>query len=108
MLAGILIRFGMDLFTAMQSQLFLVALMFAAFVFGRLFTPRYAVALAFAVGIAAAGALHLMHMDSVTCTMAKPVLMITSYSFATLVGVGLPLFILTMASPHAPGMAWLQ
>src|SRR3546814_1522989 len=66
MLAGILIRFGMDLFTAMQSQLFLVALMFAAFLFGRLFTPRYAVALAFAVGIAAAGALHLLHMDSVT------------------------------------------
>src|SRR3546814_10437477 len=102
MLAGILIRFGMDLFTAMQSQLFLVALMFAAFLFGRLFTPRYAVALAFAVGIAAAGALHLLHMDSVTWSMAKPVLMTPSFSFATLVGVGLPLFIVTMRSEEHP------
>src|SRR3546814_6874919 len=82
--------------------------MFAAFLFGRLFTPRYAVALAFAVGIAAAGALHLLHMDSVTWNMAKPVLIVPSFSFATLVGVGLPLFIVTMASQNVPGLAVLR
>src|SRR3546814_6182496 len=47
-------------------------------------------------------------MDSVTWSMAKPVLMIPSFSFATLVGVGLPLFIVTMASQNVPGLAVLR
>jgi len=108
MLAGILVSFGMDLFTAMQSQLLLVGLMFAVFLFGRMYTPRYAVALAFAVGIAAAGSMHLLHMESVTWSMARPVLTAPSFSFATLLGVGLPLFIVTMASQNVPGLAVLR
>jgi benzoate membrane transport protein len=108
MLAGILIRFGMDLFTAMQSQLLLAALMFAVFMLGRLFLPRYAVALAFATGIAVAAALHLLHMESVTWGMARPAFTWPSFSFGSVLGVGIPLFIVTMASQNVPGLAVLR
>src|SRR5690606_23085640 len=46
MLAGILIRFGMDLFTAMQTQAMMVLLMFITFTIGRAWLPRYTVPLA--------------------------------------------------------------
>jgi benzoate membrane transport protein len=64
MLAGILLRFGMDLFAAMQTQLALVLLMFVAFLAGRLWLPRYTVPLALAVGIAGAAAMNLQCRNS--------------------------------------------
>src|SRR5690606_18096630 len=75
MLAGILIRFGMDLFVAMQTQWLLVGLMFMTFMAGRFWMPRYTVPLALAVGIACAGALELLRLDSLSWTPARPLFM---------------------------------
>ena len=52
MLAGVLLRFGMDTFVAMRTQLGLALAMFAAYLVGRRLWPRYAV-----VGVLAVGAL---------------------------------------------------
>jgi benzoate membrane transport protein len=108
MLAGILVRFGLDLFVAMQSQRVLVGLMFIVFVMARLYIPRFAVPLAFATGIATASLLHLLHWESFSWALAKPVVVAPEFSLATLLGVGLPLFIVTMASQNVPGLAVLR
>ena len=52
MLAGVLLRFGMDTFVAMKTQLGLALAMFVAYLVGRRLWPRYAV-----VGVLAVGAL---------------------------------------------------
>jgi benzoate membrane transport protein len=99
MLAGILLRFGMDLFAAMQTQLALVLLMFVAFLAGRLWLPRYTVPLALAVGIAGAAAMNLLHLEKLTWSPALPVFTMP---------VGIPLFIVTMTSQNIPGLAVLR
>jgi benzoate membrane transport protein len=43
MLAGVLLRFGLDAFLAMQSQFVLVFPMFCAYLLGRRLLPRYAI-----------------------------------------------------------------
>ena len=59
MLAGVLLRFGLDAFGAMKSQFALVFAMFATYLVGRRVWPRFAVPVAFAVGASIAGALGL-------------------------------------------------
>ena len=108
MLAGILIRFGMDLFTAMQSQWVLVGLMFGTFLLARLWLPRYTVPLALGVGVICAGFLGLLHLEVLDWTPAAPVLMAPEFSISALLGVGIPLFIVTMTSQNVPGLAVLR
>lgn len=108
MLAGILIRFGMDLFLAMQTQWVMVGLMFLTFVLGRIWLPRYTIPLALAVGVICAGALGLLHLDALSWTPARPLLMAPEFSPSALIGVGIPLFIVTMTSQNVPGLAVLR
>ncbi len=108
MLAGILIRFGMDLFVAMQTQWLMVGLMFLTFVLGRIWLPRYTVPLALAVGIACAGAMGLLRLDALNWAPARPLLMMPTFSVSALIGVGIPLFIVTMTSQNVPGLAVLR
>lgn len=108
MLAGILIRFGMDLFTSMQTQWLLVGLMFTTFLLGRIWLPRYTVPLALAAGVACAGAQGLLHLDVLDWTPASPLLMMPEFSISALIGVGIPLFIVTMTSQNVPGLAVLR
>ncbi|GAB2903670.1 benzoate/H(+) symporter BenE family transporter [Paralcaligenes sp. KSB-10] len=108
MLAGILIRFGMNLFTAMQTQLVLVGLMFLTFLLARQWLPRYTVPLALAVGIAWAAVQNLLQLDALNWAPASPVFMMPSFSVSSLIGVGIPLFIVTMTSQNVPGLAVLR
>ncbi|PLC49133.1 hypothetical protein CR159_13995 [Pollutimonas subterranea] len=108
MLAGILVRFGMDLFTSMQAQLLLVAIMFLVFWLGRLALPRYSVPLALLAGVVYAGAQGLLHLELLDWTPAKPMLIMPEFSLSALIGVGIPLFIVTMTSQNIPGLAVLR
>jgi benzoate membrane transport protein len=108
MLAGVLLRFGLDVFVAMQAQLPLVLTMFVVYLAGRRALPRYAVVLALAAGIALAAAQGLLRFDDVRLELAQPVFTAPAFSMAALVGVALPLFIVTMASQNVPGVAVLR
>lgn len=108
MLAGILVRFGMDVFSAMESQWAMVMLMFISFVLARIWLPRYAVPLALVLGILWAGIDGTLHMEALDWTPAKPVFMMPDFSWSSLIGVALPLFIVTMTSQNVPGLAVLR
>lgn len=108
MLAGILVRFGMDAFGSMQTQPVLVMAMFLTWLFARLLTPRYTVPLALAAGVLCAGTLGLLQPETLDWTPAKPVLMMPEFSWSATVGVALPLFIVSMTSQNVPGLAVLR
>ena len=108
LLAGVLARFGMALFTSLAGELLLVGLMFAVYFAGRRWLPRYAVPLAFLVGLLFAAGGGMIHAEAVSLTLALPVWTAPTFSLTTLIGVGLPLFIVTMASQNVPGLAVLR
>lgn len=108
MLAGVLLRFGLDAFVSMQTQFLLVGAMFAAFLVARVRLPRYAVPLALAVGLVVAWAQGLFAPLVVEAALTRPQFVMPQFSVAAAVGVALPLFIVTMASQNVPGVATLR
>jgi len=108
MLAGVLLRFGLDVFVSVNTQPLLVLLMFATYLVGRRWLPRYAVIATLLVGVAVASGKGLMHMEQVQLQMALPVFTMPTLSWAALFGIALPLFIVTMASQNVPGVAVLK
>ncbi len=108
MLAGVLLRFGIEAFAAMKTQLGMVLTMFAVYLLARRLWPRYAVILTLLVGIAFAAALGLLHVDGLSLQLAKPIFTTPTFSLAAIVGIALPLFIVTMASQNVPGVAVIR
>ncbi len=108
MLAGILVRFGMEAFGSMQTQPVLVVSMFAVWLVARLVVPRYTVPLALLAGIMVAGLLGLLHLDTLNWTPARPVFMAPEFSWSAFVGVSIPLFVVSITSQNVPGLAVLR
>jgi benzoate membrane transport protein len=108
MLAGVLLRFGLDAFGAMKSQFTLVFAMFASYLVGRRVWPRFAVPVALAVGASMAGALGLFGALAWPTGLTRPEFVAPELSWAAAIGVALPLLVVTMASQNVPGVATLH
>lgn len=108
MLAGVLLRFGLDVFIVLPTQGVLVGLMVVCYLLGRRFFPLYAVPITFALGLLIASTQGLLVFESISVQIAKPVLMMPTFVLSSLIGVGIPLFIVSMASQNVPGLAVLR
>lgn len=108
MLAGVLLRFGLDVFVAMKTQFALAFAMFCAYLMARRLLPRYAVIIALALGLVITGTQGLLHLGEVRLELAQPVFTMPQFSVSALIGVALPLFIVTMASQNMPGVAVIR
>lgn len=108
MLAGVLLRFGLGVFTSLHSRLVLVALMLMIYVAGRRFNSRYTIPLTFLGGLVWAALNGMIQFETVVWTLARPVFTTPTFTLSTAIGVGVPLFIVTMASQNVPGIAVLR
>lgn len=108
MLAGILLRFGLDAFTSLSSHFALVSTMCLVYLLAKRLLARYAIVLALAAGLLVAGAQGDIALHGQTLTVATPTFVMPHFTLATVLGVGVPFFIVTMASQNAPGIATLK
>jgi benzoate membrane transport protein len=108
MLAGVLLRFGLDAFVALESQFGLALAMIATYVVLRRWQPRYAVVATLALGIAIAAARGLLDWQAVRLEIAQPVWVAPAFTLNALVSVAIPLFLVTMASQNVPGVAVMR
>jgi benzoate membrane transport protein len=108
LLAGVLVRFGMEVFVAMQRHFGLVFAMFLAYLLARRLLPRYAVVLVLALGSAIAAARGLLDFSALRLELAVPVWTTPVFDLRTMLGVGVPLFVVTMSSQNVPGVAVLR
>ena len=108
MLAGVLLRFGLGVFTSLNSRLLLVALMLLIYFVGRRYNSRYTIPLTFLSGLVWAALNGMIHFDAVVLTFAQPIFTAPTFTLSATIGVGIPLFIVTMASQNIPGIAVLR
>lgn len=108
MLAGVLLRFGLDLFHAFQLQPLLVGIMGMSFLCLKPLIPRYTLALTLLLGIVVAWQLDLLHLDSIEPAAVQLVWTTPQFSLHSLLGIALPLFLVTMSSQNLPGVAVLR
>ncbi|MCP1602888.1 benzoate/H(+) symporter BenE family transporter [Pseudomonas citronellolis] len=108
LLAGVLFRICIEICRAAEQQTLLVAAMFLSYLLAKRLSPRYAVFVALLVGVALAGALGLLNFSHFQLELAKPVWTAPSFSLAATISIGIPLFIVAMASQNMPGLAVLR
>ncbi|WP_444959265.1 benzoate/H(+) symporter BenE family transporter [Microbulbifer sp. ZKSA002] len=107
MLAGILLQFGLSVFTSLQAQPLLVGIMLLTYLVGRRWAPRYAIILVLVAGVVTCWKLQLIASAQIGWQAAHPVWVTPEFRLSTLIGIGLPLFIVTMTSQNLPGAATL-
>jgi benzoate membrane transport protein len=107
MLAGVLLPFCLKGAGAAEALPTVVLPMVAVFLGVRLFNPALAVLAAFAAGI---GLALLAGTDLTTLTLSTPQLgpVIPEFRLSVILGLGLPLYLVTMASQNLPGFATLR
>ena len=108
MLAGVLVRFGMNVFEQLAIQPVSIISMLLAYLLAKRLYPRYAILLVLLVGSLLAWQQHLLQGNEQTLSIAIPVFTWPDLDIPTLLGVGLPLFIVTMASQNLPGVAVMR
>ncbi|CCN04004.1 putative transport protein [Bordetella bronchiseptica Bbr77] len=108
MLAGVLLNFGMGVFGSIAAQPVLVLSMCAAYLLGRRWAPRFAVLAVLVVGLAAASSLDLLRLGHVQWAWTEFVWTTPSFTWQAAISLGIPLFVVAMASQNLPGLAILQ
>jgi benzoate membrane transport protein len=105
LLAGVLTRFALDAFGALRSDFALVGGMLLVYLLGRRLWPRYAVPGVLLAGLAIAALQGQLHLGAMQAHWPAPVWTPPEFSLRALVGLALPLFVVTMASQNLPGVA---
>ncbi|CAI0818004.1 Inner membrane protein ydcO [Serratia entomophila] len=108
MLAGILLRFGLDAFASLQVNFTLSAAMGLVYLLGRRYLARYTIVLTLLAGLAIAALQGNIHLAQQPLAFASPAFIAPHFSWPTLLGIGVPFFVVTMASQNAPGIATLK
>jgi benzoate membrane transport protein len=108
MLAGVLLRFGLDLFKLTPTDPLLIGALLLSFIVARHLWPRYTMVVVLAVGVSLCGLRGQLQLAEVSWQLASPVWVSPHFSLDALFGIALPLFIVTMTSQNMPGIATLR
>ncbi|BAY44938.1 putative Benzoate membrane transport protein [Scytonema sp. HK-05] len=108
MLAGVLVHFCLEVTNVAQTSPLFVLPLVATFFLVKLWKASLAVFLTFAVGLILAAVGGLVQSN---CCDIKPTIItriVPIFDLPSIIGLGLPLFLVTMASQNLPGIAVLK
>jgi benzoate membrane transport protein len=108
MLAGILFKFAIGIFTAMPIEPKLVIPMFLAFIIFRKLSPRYTIPIVLLLGLCIAYVLNLLHFEHFTLNLATPYFTMPTFSVNSILNLGIPLALVTMTGQFVPGIAVMR
>lgn len=108
MLAGILFRFGVDVFASVRQQPLLIITMLAGYLAFKRMTPRYAILCVLLLGMILAAATGQIRFGDVPISLAIPVPTWPQFSWRAIISVGVPLCIVTLTGQYVPGIAVLR
>ena len=108
MLAGVLLRFGLQAFSNLQDHFLLCGSMLLAWLIAKAIMPRYAIVATLVVGGLVAWLGGDIVTDKLMFSVVMPAFIAPTFTFTTLMSIGLPFFLVTMASQNAPGFATMK
>ena len=108
MLAGILLHFGLQAFSGLSQNLPLCLSMCVCYLLAKRLQPRYAVFYTLLAGLLVILWQGNSALSDVHWQWSAPVFIAPQFDWQLLLGVGIPYFLVSMASQNAPGIATLQ
>jgi benzoate membrane transport protein len=108
LLAGVLTRFAISGFAGASTAPWMVVITTLTYVLVRQFAPRYAVVAVLVAGIVVAAVSNTLKVDELRFSVAKPVFTGPTFTLSALIGIAIPVFIVTMAGQNMPGVAVIR
>lgn len=108
MLAGILLQFGLNVFTALAVDFLLVAIMLVVYVIVKPFSSRYVIPLVLLIGTAVLLFQGRISGADIALELAAPMWQAPEFTWSSIIGIAIPLFVVTMASQNVPGVVVLK
>ncbi|WP_180123658.1 benzoate/H(+) symporter BenE family transporter [Acinetobacter sp. YH12097] len=108
MLAGVLLKFGIELFVSLQNEWAFVLGLLAAYVLSKRLLPRYSIVITVIIGIMLCPLLLGFQLPALNLELAQPVWVTPEFSISAILGLALPLFVINMASQYLPGLAMIK
>ena len=108
LLAGILLQFGIKAFAGLDVDPLLAAVLILAYVVLKRVSARYAVVGILLAGLGLLLAQGRIDLGGLELRLATPVFTMPAFTFNALLGVALPLFLITLTGQYMPGMLVLR
>lgn len=108
LLAGILLQFGVNAFGGASVDPALVIVLVISYALLKRYTSRFAVVGILLIGVAMLIAQDRIDFAAVHLSLAAPVFEMPRFSLQALLGVALPLFVITLTGQYMPGMLVLR
>lgn len=108
MLAGVLLKFGISLFASLQNDWAFVLSLLVIYIITKRLWPRYSIVFTALAGVVLCPVFLDFHMPTLHWSLAKPIWISPVFSWSALLGLALPLFVISMASQYLPGIAMIK
>lgn len=107
-LAGVLFKFGLGLFSSLQTAPVIVLVMIAVFLVFKRLDWKTPMALALVAGFLTAFVTGQVNLSEVRLELARPIFIMPTFHLPTIISLGAPLFMLALASQNAPGFVVMK
>lgn len=108
MLAGVLLKFGISLFTVMQDQLIYVLILISTYFISKKALPRHSIVITLLACIIATLFFFEYTATKIHYGMTYPVWIQPEFHWSSILGLAIPLLIINMASQYLPGLAMIR
>ena len=108
MMAGILVNFGLGLFTATENMPIIVTSMLMVFLIAKRFNPRYAMLWVLGVGLILSLIFGKFQPVTMNFSIAIPQFIQPEWSWNSTLNLALPLILVSLSGQFLPGMSLLK
>ena len=108
MLGGILINFGIDVFNQMNEEPLLVIAMLFTYLICKQLIPKFTMLFVLVISVLLAWQLKLVTFSEFSWQISEFRYISPEFNVEAILGIGIPLFIVTMAAQNLPGIAVIK
>lgn len=108
MLAGVLLKFGIDVFAKLETHWGFIFTLLATYIVLKKALPRYCIVITVVVGFVICPLFMQFEIPPLNFSLTQPVWVTPDFSLQSLLGLAIPLFIINMASQYLPGIAMIK
>lgn len=108
MLAGVLLHFGVQLFSGLNESLGFILLLLGIYLLSKRLLPRYSIVITVLAAIATCPMFMQFQFPQLNWGITIPVWMAPEFNLGAILGLALPLLVINMASQYLPGIAIIQ
>lgn len=108
LLGGILLKFCLETFLSLKSQPLLVGVMLVVYLAGKKLRPRLTMLFVLLAGIVTAALIGELQFSQIQIAPTTWRFVAPEWRWSVLLSVGVPLFVVTMASQNLPGLAVMR